>query len=132
MEPLDELLSWTDAQIEVEVASHVEEGLEFVCEWRDGVWSARIEAVASPDAIPRVLHAVENVDRRMALYDIYGYLWLRNHVAPAGSRWDATTPRPTIVSVTQQVHGRVADPEDVDPDEVAAVYGIPRSKKDVE
>lgn len=126
--PPDETLSWTDAQLEFAIARNMPNGTEFVCEGVPGGWSARIERL-EPDGL-RIVHAVESIDRRMVLYDVYGYLWLRGRPAPRkGSIWDPTTPRPTRAAVTQLVHERLEDPEDLNPEEVAAVYGVGPSSK---
>ena len=125
MEPLD--LSWTDAQLEHEIARHVPESLEFFCEWRNVVWSARIESGSD------VVHVSEHVDRRTALYAVYGYLWLKDAPPPvAGSSWDPGAARPTTASVSRYVQSLIADPDDLDPDQVAAVYGIPTDARSSE
>lgn len=128
MAPLDEILSWSDARIEAEIARGVPEDSDFVCEWEDTHWSARIE-VLSPTEPATVLHIVEHIDRRMALYAVYGYLWMKGKPPPEpGSAWDPSSSRPTVASVSEFVRSMVADPEDLNPEEVAAVYGFPSTK----
>jgi hypothetical protein len=118
--PPDELLSWTDEEVEHEIVRHV---IAYICEWRDGAWCVCIEVEGG------AAFAAEHVDRRMALYDVYGHLWMKDHRGPApGSPWDFSTPRPTVASVTQQVHSILEDPADVDPAEVASVYGLSSQK----
>lgn len=123
MTPPDETLSWHDDELEFEIARSTPESSEFVCEWRDGGWSARVERIDQGET--RVLHAVVHMDRRMALYDMYGHLWLQSQPVPAkGSVWDPTTPRPSVSAVSRYVHEKWVEPEDLNPEEIAAVYGI--------
>lgn len=125
MEPLD--LSWSDEQLEHEIVQHVPEPLEFVCEWREDHWSARIESGGE------ALHAAAHVDRRTALYSVYGFLWLREQTPPIpGSAWDPNGARPSIASVSRYVQSMVAEPEDLDPEQIAAVYGIPNDARRAE
>lgn len=60
----------------------------------------------------------------MALFTLYAQLWLRDYRSQPGSQWDWATPRPSVASVSRYVHERFADPEDLDPSEVSAVYGL--------
>jgi hypothetical protein len=123
LESPDELLSWSDEEVESEILCHLPASTLFVCDWHDGVWSARVESGGS------LAFAFEHVDRRMALYAVYGHLWLRGHrPPPPGSQWDVSAPRPTIVSVTRHVQSSLADPEDLDPVQVASVYGLSSQK----
>jgi hypothetical protein len=124
LEAPDKLLSWTDEEIEREIQRHLPVSCAFSCKWREGSWRARVE---SDDA--SVALEVENIDRRMAFYAVYGHLWLRNHRSEPGSQWDSTTPRPTVASVTRYVQSSIAEPEDLDPDHVASVYGLSPSQK---
>jgi len=119
----DETLSWSDEQIEHEIASSVSD-LDFVCEWVGAVWSARIETHAGKGETPRILHVSENVDRRLALMDVYGYLWLKEQEGPVkGSLWDPEQPRP-VKSAVPKTLVPAPDPGDLDPNEIVAVYGI--------
>jgi hypothetical protein len=123
LETPDNIVSWSDHQIEVEIASALHD-LEFVCEWVRPVWSARIETSVPEGQKPSLIHAAESADRRMALLDVYGYLWLKEQRAPVrGSLWDPEQERPRQAPV-RNIGPAVADPEDLDPDQIAAVYGI--------
>lgn len=123
----DELLSWTETQIEDEIRRIAPVDSELVCDWREGGWSARLER--SSEQGSAVLQASLHVDRRMALYDVYGHLWLeRQPRSPGASVWDTSAARPTTASVSRYVQAKYRDPEDLDPAEVAAVYGIPPSE----
>ena len=119
MTPPDATLAWSDAQLEAEISDHIPEDAEFVCEWLNDVWSARVERQGE------AVHAATHLDRRMALYEVYGVLWLSlQPVATRPTPWDPTLPRPTVASVSQYIRSQLADPEDLDPVEVAAVYGV--------
>lgn len=66
----------------------------------------------------------------MALYALYGQLWLKSHRSPSGTQWDPGALRPSVASVTRYVQENLPDPEDLDPSQVAAVYGLTsRSQK---
>jgi len=119
------LASWTDAEIEREIRRLMTPPLSFACEWDEGVWRARIFDAAAG----LILHEDESVDRRLALYAVYGHLWLKDHRSQPGSQWDASAPRPSVASVTRYVHSTLADPADLDPAQVAAVYGLAPSHK---
>lgn len=120
----DELLAWTDAEIEDEIRRLAPADSDLVCEWQEGAWSVRLVQLSG------ALHASLHVDRRMALYDVYGHLWLeRQPGASTGSAWSVASSRPTTASVSRYVRSRYGDPEDLDPSEVAAVYGLPSSKQ---
>jgi hypothetical protein len=126
--PPDETLAWTDAQIEFEIARQLLDDSELVCEWQDCMWAVRIERHVAGEV--QLVHSVAHIDRRMALYDVYGLLWLQGQPRPVGpSMWDPTTPRPTAVSVARYVQSILGDPDDLDPKEVAAVYGIAPSQQ---
>lgn len=99
--------------------------MSFRCEWAEGLWIARI--LDATDG--QVLHEYKSVDRRLVLYAVYGHLWLKGHQTQPGSQWDASVPRPSVTSVTRHVHSTLADPEDLDPSQVAAVYGLAPSHK---
>lgn len=123
MEAPDELLSWSESQIEIEIVSSLND-LEFVCEWEGSGWSARIETPVAEGERTHVIYTAANADRRLALLDVYGYLWLKEQPAPIkGSPWDPEQARPSKAPVPKASQS-VADPEDLDPDQIAAVYGI--------
>lgn len=120
----DEIYTWSDSQIEGEIATTLPEGVELVCSWKDGLWSVRGELVEGGEV--SVLWAHEHLDRRMALLNTYAALWLKDKPpVPEDSPWSTERPRPTRQSVAQYVRRRqVSDPEDLDPSEVASVYGV--------
>lgn len=123
MESPDQLLSWTDEEVAREIRRQLPASATFVCEWRGGTWTARLESDGA------VTFTIEHIDHRMALYAVYGHLWLRDHrPPPQGSLWDASTPRPTTASVTRYVQSSFPDPEDLDPAQVASVYGLSPKK----
>src|SRR5690606_24684793 len=119
LEPPDLLLTWTEAEIEHEICRQLPPSAAFVCQRTGSGWDVRIELAGEPDSL------FEHVDKRMALYAAYGHLWLRRQrPTPQGSQWDASVPRPTVASVNQYVQTTFADPEDLDPAQVASVYGL--------
>jgi len=121
--PPDETLAWTDAQVEAAIVAVLPQGKEFACEWQDGLWVARVES--QHDGAVTGVHEAVHIDRRMALYEVYAVLWLERQPRPSGpNMWDPNVPRPTRASVSQFIQSRQSDPEDLNPVEVAAVYGV--------
>jgi hypothetical protein len=123
LEAPDDILGWSDDRIERELARRLI-GCGLVCEWTGSTWSARIETTAVDGGSPRIVYRSDNLDRRLALLEAYGYVWL-NEQPPTlrGSLWDPERIRPARAPVPK-VREVVADPPDLDPEEVAAVYRI--------
>ena len=74
-----------------------------------------------------------HVDQRILLFNLYGWLRRESGVKPSHPMWS----RRGEVQIPSQF-GRKAyqgsvnipDPEDLDPDEIAVVYGIPAAQKE--
>ena len=62
---------------------------------------------------------------RVLLFDCYGWLWTRQHktVNPIWAPRDGETLVPVYRRATQAVVGTTDGPEDLDPAEIAMVYG---------
>lgn len=121
MKSPDDIRAWSDRQIELEIKSSVG-ALEFVCEWVGTAWVVRLAPPGSETA--QVVYEGESSDRRLALLNAYAHLWLMGQPpAVEGSVWHPAKGRPGQAPVPKPAQ-RIADPEDLDPQEVAAVYGI--------
>ena len=107
---------WPLERIEAEIWALLEEGHSFVCEPTSEGWVVRVE-----DSAEAVIWEGGHIDHRLALFEAYGYLRWQKHT-PTGA-WASARPRPTIAEVVQRASEQIGDPEDLDPAEVALVYG---------
>jgi len=123
MPTLEEMTSWSLDEIRLHIQRHLPADHQFFVEEGDFGWKVRFEA---PDGAQ--LWEQVGFDERVVLLDAFGWLWLRKsptEQAP-GSPW---VRRPDL----RQEHvvrppTTEPDPEDLDPDEVLAVYGYERKK----
>jgi hypothetical protein len=88
-----------------------------------GYWSLRLQSVGA-DQNPVLEVEREHADQRLALLDVFGWLWLRTMPQPsADSPWvrrhDPVLP---VVQRTTVKGSHIADPEDLDPAEIALVH----------
>lgn len=118
----DDLSTWSEDRIESEVLENLPADLKFVCKLLE---ESRCWEVSFERPNGEVDWSSGNVDRRLALFEAYGELWARNRKPPVGV-W---TPhgRPTKVSVQQHISQRYGDPADLDPEEIASVYGVKKT-----
>lgn len=112
----EEIHTWTNEQIEAAVRSACPEGLEFDFSLEEGTW---VVCFLSEDE--QVVWESSNLDPRLALYDAYGYLWAINQ--PQAKAQGVWVPKPQRPKAAVSPKVRVADPEDLDPEEIASVYG---------
>lgn len=115
-----EMHTWSDDRIEAEI-EHLLEDFPTKLVFHIGgetYWDVWFEQ----EADPKILWRGGHLDRRLALFEAYGYLWLQMNKAPTGV-WAPPANRPTVREVSQHVAERYSDPEDLDPKEVASVYG---------
>jgi hypothetical protein len=123
LEAPEDILGWSDDQIESELASSLS-GRAVVCEWTGSSWSVRIEKAGFDGGASRIVYRSDNLDRRLALLEAYGYVWLNEQPSISrGSLWDPERPRPARAPVPRPAEV-IADPPDLDPEEIAAVYRI--------
>jgi len=95
----------------------------FECHWsgESNLWVVQIFQKQEDGAKGDLVWSGANFDRRFALFEVFGYLWLETTRPSVG--WREPSTRPTKVSVTQHMAEKYSGPEDLDPDEVALVYG---------
>lgn len=75
-------------------------------------------------------------DRRILLFDAYGWLLQQRGVRPGHPAWVRRSENvvipPRYGSKAHQSHTPIPDPEDLNPSEILSVYGISSRKKDVD
>lgn len=120
MSDLDvDLHTWTEERLEAEIQELLPVGQMLSCQLsvENRCWEV---AFRDPEGL--VVWSATNIDRRLALFDAYGVLWASKREHTAGV-WSVHA-RPTKASVQQHVAQRYRDPEDLDPEEIASVYGV--------
>jgi hypothetical protein len=119
---LEDKTLWTESRLQDEVSQLLPSGCSLVTVMEDSTWVLRLvqEVLVSGNLRENVLWEVEHFDKRQALFEAYGRLWLGPH--PSSGTWSPTKPRPTPETVTRFVVSPEPDPEDLDPSEIASVY----------
>jgi hypothetical protein len=115
---LEEISSWSLDEIRFHIRELLLKGQRFSVTPTEGGWVARIE-----DTGGTRLWEHSGWDERILLLDAFGWLWLRQQARPSpDSPWNRRNPL-TQKSLELQLPP-IPDPEDVDPEEVLAVYGL--------
>lgn len=122
----EELLLWSNADIckQIQVLLEPNWAFDYAFDNSGGVWVARVvvKASADDDTEEKTLWEGNEPDERLVLFDAYGWLWLKTQTRPAkDSPWHRTREL-TRESVSKYINSKIPDPEDVQPDEVQAVY----------
>jgi len=122
----EELLLWSNADVCREIQQLLEPNwvFDYGFDNSEGVWVARVvqEESAEDDTPEKILWDAVEPDERLVLFDAYGWLWLKTQKKPVeDSPWRRTREL-TRESVSKYIHSKVPDPEDVQPEEVKAVY----------
>ena len=131
MATLEEVTAWSVDEIRAEIRATLPAGWVFEeKQLPRGVRRARfLRPDAKGDLVP--VWGDTHMDERLLLLGAYGLLWTRDHRPHPDSPWIRRN-NPTREAVTRQVIAKqrcsVPDPEDVDPEEVAAVYEKARKK----
>lgn len=122
MLPPDEVLLASNEEVEAEIKSLLQDAESFAISFDKG-WHGEILAG------DEVVWWGGGFDYRLVLLDAYGWLWMRAHPPKRGLRW-GDRPELTREMVTQRAQRQASakDPEDLDPDEIAAVYEDYRKK----
>lgn len=118
MHTLAEMNSWTTLEARAEVQANLPSGWQFTCNSDEGYW---IPVLTEGETI----HWTEPfVDQKVALLSAYAWLSLRKSPArhPA---WVRRVQMPVRYVGSKDP---IQDPEDLDPDEVQAVYTGVRPK----
>ena len=122
MPSIEQISTWTIQEIVQEIGRILPAGQALVEAVTDGWHVATIER--SEDAT--VLWTDRNADRKLVLLNAFGWLWLHNQ-KPKHPAWKPREGnRPARPHPTRGP--RVADPADLDPDEIRSVYEKERKK----
>lgn len=115
----DEILTWTNADVRMQIGKLLPEGWTFTCnlDQENHFWVAEVK---NEDG--EVSWGTFNPDERLALLAVFGHMWSKSHKRPApGTPWGPRRQELIRRYVTSRVE-RPPDPEDLDPEEVASVY----------
>jgi hypothetical protein len=114
---------------ETAILATLPEGYDLTFAMDAGQWVARFH-----DNSGTVLWSGYGPDRRILLFDAYGWFLQQRGDKPRHPAW---APRSGEIVVAprhgakaHQSHTPIPDPEDLDPSEILAVYGIKPRKKD--
>src|SRR5271166_2871739 len=127
MPSLEEISTWTIQDIRTEIQKLVPEGHTFAESVKDGWHFAVLQCTAPSSNLSEVLWSDQNPDRKLLLLNAFGWLWLRGQ-KPKHPAWKAHRggqparrhPAP---------FPKIADPPDLDPKEIRAVYEKGPNKK---
>ncbi len=127
MHSLEEMTAWTAEDAQAAILASLPEGWSFIPKTVSG-W-----AVAQfTDENGKVVWEDHSADVRLLFFNAYGWLHLREH-KPRSPAWKLRTKEVDLYRPTQpgQVypHVPVPDPEDLDPEEVKAVYADPHFRR---
>lgn len=128
---VEEMTAWTNDDILVQIETLKPKGTFFRCVFNEEerFWHARFERFDEAQRKRVVLWEEFGPDERLTLFNAFGWIWARQQpLPPKDSPWS-----PHRRDLRQQaVRGRattpghsVPDPEDLDPEEVQAVYEGP-------
>lgn len=124
------MTTWSAEDIRSQATALLPDGWALLCEQGvHGWWSATISEPSGSELVP--VWQGSSADERIALFDAYGWLWLRSKpIVESNSPW-VRRRELSRESVTNRVARGldVPDPEDLDPAEVAAVYETLHGKR---
>ncbi len=122
MHTVDDLNAWTNTEVVLQIEALKPVGTAFI-HGQDPetlFWTARFETTDG-----NVLWSDASPDERLSLFNAFGWVWVQSQPQPSlTSRW-RRGPELTREVVTKRValNGHtVPDPEDLNPEEVRAVY----------
>jgi hypothetical protein len=121
MATLAEMTAWSLEEARAEIEHALPQGWVFSLS-RVGLFRAVIR-----DAAGVVQWSDDGYDERLLLLAAYGWLWSRDQEAPTAGPWVPRREELTSRSVRNQALN-LPDPEDIDPDELAAMYAVAPSK----
>jgi hypothetical protein len=124
---LEEMTTWTVEDIQAQIDAYKAKDLFFRFDFDRELmfWHARFERFDEAQRKRVIVWEDHGADERITLFNAFGWVWARSQTPlPKDSPW---RPRPdvTLHHVNQKVAARghsVPDPEDLDPEEIKAVY----------
>jgi hypothetical protein len=125
MPQIEEISSWSIQEILDEIQRLLPEGTRFVEAAKQGWCLASVQQVVG-ETDPKVLWSDGGPDRRLLLLNAFGWVWLHDQ-KPKHPAW---RPRPGGRPARRHPSpSKVADPPDLDPDEIRSVYETPPKRK---
>lgn len=121
MPTLEEMTGWSVLEIEAAIRSSLPPEVRFECGFdrEAGVWFVRFWQEREGQKV--VLFQEWGIEQRLTYFNGYGWLWARQKPPPPKhSPW-----KPRQHEVLPQIRvgkTRTPDPEDLNPDEIKAVY----------
>jgi len=125
---LEEMTVWTCEDIAVQVNMLKAKDLFFHFEFdKDSqFWHVKFERFDEKQKKRVVVWEDRGVDQKVTLFNAFGWVWARTQATPPkDSPWRPRRQELTRRMVTNQVAAQghsVPDPEDLDPEEIRAVY----------
>ena len=117
MATLEEMTTWAPDDIQGEILTMLPEGWRFEFIPEDQQWRARFL-----NAEGTILWWNTYIEPRFLLFDAFGWLFRRHHKT-VNPIWTPRSQREFVPVGKVGLQGvTVPDPEDLDPDEIAAVY----------
>ncbi len=120
----EEVAAWSLEELRAETLNILPSGWVLVPDHNPlGYWEIRLQSVDA-EGKQVVELEVSNADQKLALLDVFGWLWFRSAPPPSvDSPW-VRRHDPALPIARQAVikGSHVADPEDLDPAEIALVH----------
>jgi hypothetical protein len=126
MPTIEEMNLWSVEEILAELERLLPEGWLFRhIRKPSGLWKALVIDLRD-EKKPLVMWEGDNIDERLLLFDVYGWLWIKQEPPGQNSAWRLRRGELTKEAVTQRVATKreASDPEDLDPKAVASLYKI--------
>jgi len=123
MPTIEEMTAWSSDDIVAAISVSLPPGVQFDYGYdRDaGTWFIRFWQVK--DSKKEVLYEDWGWEQRITYLNGYGWVWARQRPPPPSiSPWKPRQREVTPQAVQRRAHARVPDPEDLDPNEIKAVY----------
>jgi len=119
----EEVAAWSIDELRAEILHLLPTNWQLgTDENRSGYWTLKIYSF-DDDQNPVIELEKENADLRLALLDVFGWLWFKKMPQPSQDSPWVRKNDPTVASVTRRAQRiNVPDPEDLDPEEIARVH----------
>lgn len=125
---LEEMTAWTNDDIVAQITVMTPKGVTFRHGFddEDRFWYVRFERFDEAQQERVVVWRDFGPDERLTLFNAFGWIWVRQQpMPPKDSPWSPyrrdLRRQPVVGRATTRGHS-VPDPEDLDPEEVQAVY----------
>ena len=125
MPNIEDVTTWTDGYLAQQIQELLGEGKRLDCTPGEVAYEVRVlvlpqpESEEDPPLDPEVIWSDTALTERDALFKAYHRFW---RPGKTDGVWSLRNDRPSLKAVAQKLSEKYADPEDVDPEEVASVY----------